>query len=100
VSISAHELPRGGTHCTQVVELKDELFREVLGSSPDDPSDTDRAHSVLVSRGVDTLHSGDLKVPGILGVGKRPVGVSLRLDHGDDAYATKPPEAASTWMGT
>lgn len=49
------------THRSEVVKLKYKLFREVLGSSPDDPSHTDRTHSVLVTRSVDTIRQSHLQ---------------------------------------
>lgn len=39
---------------SKVVKLEDELLGEELLASPDDPSHADSAHSVFVSRGVDT----------------------------------------------
>lgn len=44
-------------YSTEIVELKDQVFREVLNRPPNDPSDTHRAHTVLVARGIDTISS-------------------------------------------
>jgi hypothetical protein len=38
----------------EVMKLEDELLGEELLASPDDPSHADSAHSVFVSRGIDT----------------------------------------------
>lgn len=44
-------------YSTEIVELKDQVFREVLNRPPNDPSDTHRAHTVLVARGIYTTSS-------------------------------------------
>lgn len=44
-------------YSTEIVELKDQVFGEVLNRPPNDPSDTHRAHTVLVARGIDTTSS-------------------------------------------
>lgn len=42
-------------YSTEIVKLKDQLLRKVLHRPPDDPSDTHSAHTVLVTRGIDTI---------------------------------------------
>lgn len=42
---------------TQVVQLKDKVLGEALGAAPDDPSDTDGRHAVLVARSIDAESS-------------------------------------------
>lgn len=44
-------------YSTEIVELKDQVFREILNRPPNNPSYTHRAHTVLVTRGIDTTSS-------------------------------------------
>lgn len=47
----------------KVMQLKDEMFRQVRFVSPDDPTNSSIDKTKLVSRDVDTLHSREGEVP-------------------------------------
>lgn len=46
------------THLAEVVQLKDELFGQVVDSSPDDPSHTDRTYHLVSPRPIRDREKG------------------------------------------
>lgn len=54
----------------EVVQLEDEVLREVLLGAPDDPANTDVGKTELVTGGVDRDNTGDTEVPLELGGGE------------------------------
>ena len=50
----------------EVVQLEDEVLREELGGTPDDPTDTDVRKTELVTGGIDRHNARDLEVPEVV----------------------------------
>jgi len=74
------------------VQLEDEILGEVFDTPPDDPSDTDGAHTVFVAGGVNTLHSRDLEVPDVVRVREGSEDGSVRLvvwQHGEARHTQR-----------
>lgn len=60
-----------GLVSSQIVDMEDELLREVFLAAPDDPSNTGIHQPILVAAHVDALHQWQPKVPHKLRVQKR-----------------------------
>src|SRR4029077_4108708 len=60
----AREVQREGRHvAAQIVDVKNQLFRQIRTIAPYHPADTERRQAKLVPRGVDRLDSRQAEIP-------------------------------------